>query len=328
MKRLVSGIKPTGDLTIGSYIGAIKQFVALQKEYETFIFVADLHAITVPQDKEALRRNIKDIVAVYIACGLDQDRTTIFVQSENMYHTQLAWALECHTYIGELNRMTQFKDKNKKEGNKSISSGLYTYPVLMASDILLYDADIVPVGDDQKQHVELTRNIAERINNKYGRVFKVPLPIIPKEGARIMDLQDPTKKMSKSDDDYRGCILMLDDETTIRKKIMSAVTDSDNKIYFDIKNKPGISNLMMIYGSLSNMTMDEVRMMFKDTNYGDFKRQIADIVVETLKPIREEYETLINSPIIDEILDKGLEKAIPLAREKYEKVQEFIGLGR
>lgn len=328
MKRLVSGLKPTGGLTLGSYIGAIRQFIELQKNYESYVFVADMHAITTPQDKEELRKNIKDMVAIYLACGLDSNHTTIYIQSENPYHAQLSWILECHTYLGELNRMTQFKDKSQKIGKNTISCGLYTYPVLMASDIIIYDADIVPVGEDQKQHVELTRDITERFNKKYGDVFKVPMSIIPKEGARIKDLQDPTKKMSKSDDDHRGCILILDEEDVIRKKIMGAVTDSDNKIYFDEKNKPGLSNLMNIYGALCNMNMDEIQEKFKDSNYGDFKREIADVVVSTLKPIQEKYDEFINSSIIDEVLDEGIKKVIPMAREKFMQVQKLIGLGR
>jgi len=328
MERLVSGIKPTGGLTLGSYIGAIKQYVELQKQYESYVFVADMHAITVPQEKDQLRKNIKDIVAIYLACGLDYNQTTIYIQSENPYHAQLSWILECNTYLGELNRMTQFKDKNQKEGNQNLTCGIYTYPVLMASDIILYDADIVPVGEDQKQHVELTRNIAERFNNKYGDTFKVPKPIIPKEGARIKDLQTPTKKMSKSDKDHRGCILLLDDETVIRKKIMSAVTDSDNKIYFDEDNKPGIANLMTIYGSLSNMTMDEVQAKFEDSNYGTFKKAVADAVVETLLPIQNKYNELINSTLIDEVLDKGAEKVTIMAREKCFVAEQRVGLGR
>ncbi|MDD2469327.1 MAG: tryptophan--tRNA ligase [Bacilli bacterium] len=328
MKRLVSGLKPTGGLTLGSYIGAIRQFIELQKNYESYVFVADMHAITTPQDKEELRKNIKDMVAIYLACGLDPNHTTIYIQSENPYHAQLSWILECHTYLGELNRMTQFKDKSQKIGKNTISCGLYTYPVLMASDIIIYDADIVPVGEDQKQHVELTRDITARFNKKYGDVFKVPMSIIPKEGARIKDLQDPTKKMSKSDDDHRGCILILDEEDVIRKKIMGAVTDSDNKIYFDEKNKPGLSNLMNIYGALCNMNMDEIQEKFKDSNYGDFKREIADVVVSTLKPIQEKYDEFINSSIIDEVLDEGIKKVIPMAREKFMQVQKLIGLGR
>ena len=328
MERLVSGIKPTGELTLGSYIGAIKQYIELQKKYESYVFVADLHAITVPQEKEELRKNIKDIVAIYLACGLDYKKTTIYLQSENPYHAQLSWILECNTYLGELNRMTQFKDKNKKSDNKSLSCGLYTYPVLMSSDILLYDADIVPVGEDQKQHVELTRNIAQRFNNKYGETFKIPRPVIPAEGARIKDLQDPLKKMSKSDDDHRGSILLLDKEDVVRKKIMGAITDSDNKIYFDEENKPGISNLMTIYGSLCNMKLEEVEEKFKDSNYGTFKKEVADVIVETLEPIQNRYKDIISSFLIDEVLDEGLAKVIEIARTKCLEVQERVGLGR
>ncbi len=328
MERLVSGIKPTGELTLGSYIGAIKQYIELQKKYESYVFVADLHAITVPQEKEELRKNIKDIVAIYLACGLDHKKTTIYLQSENPYHAQLSWILECNTYLGELNRMTQFKDKNKKSDNKSLSCGLYTYPVLMSSDILLYDADIVPVGEDQKQHVELTRNIAQRFNNKYGETFKIPRPVIPAEGARIKDLQDPLKKMSKSDDDHRGSILLLDKEDVVRKKIMGAITDSDNKIYFDEENKPGISNLMTIYGSLCNMKLEEVEEKFKDSNYGTFKKEVADVIVETLEPIQNRYKDIISSFLIDEVLDEGLAKVIEIARTKCLEVQERVGLGR
>jgi tryptophanyl-tRNA synthetase len=224
--------------------------------------------------------------------------------------------------------MTQFKDKAQKRDSQVLSCGLYTYPVLMASDILLYDADIVPVGEDQKQHVELTRNIAERFNKKYGDTFKVPKPIIPKEGARIKDLQNPTKKMSKSDEDHRGSILLLDEEEVVRKKIMSAVTDSDNKIYFDEDAKPGISNLMTIYATLRNMNMKEVEEKFKDSNYGTFKREVADAVIDTLKPIQDKYKEIINSTLIDEVLNRGIEKVEGMAREKCRLVQEKVGLGR
>ncbi len=328
MQRLVSGIKPTGGITLGGYIGAIKQFIELQKNYETYVFVADMHAITVPQDKDELRKNIKDMVAIYLACGLSPNDTTIYVQSENPYHAQLSWILECHTYLGELNRMTQFKDKNQKEGNKNLSCGLYTYPVLMAADIILYDADIVPVGEDQKQHVELCRDIAERFNNRYGETFKIPKPIVPKEGARIKDLQDPTKKMSKSDEDHKGCIMLLDEEDVIRKKIMSSITDSDNKIIYDVKNKPGISNLITIYATLSNMIIEDVEAKFKDSNYGNFKKEVADVVVNTLKPIQKKYQNIIESTLVDAVLDKGLAKVTSMARKKCHEVQDKIGLGR
>jgi len=328
MKKLVSGIKPTGNLTIGNYIGAIKQFIELQNQYESLIFVADLHSITVPQSKNELRHTIKNVVALYIACGLDPEKTTIYIQSENPYHAHLSWILECHSYIGELNRMTQFKDVAKKQNDTTITCGLYTYPVLMASDILLYDADIVPVGDDQKQHVELTRNIAERFNNRYGKTFKIPKPIIAKEGARIKDLQNPTKKMSKSDESDKGSILLLEPIESIRKKIMSAVTDTDNKIIFDELNKPGISNLITIYSTLENIPIKEVEQKFENASYKDFKIEVSNVIIKTLEPIQKKYQELINAKIIDSILDNGIKKVIHIAQNKCKEVEQKIGLGR
>ena len=248
MKKLLTGLKPSGELTLGSLIGGINQSVKYQDEYESYIFVPDLHAITVNQDPKVLKERIRKNVALYLACGLDPKKNTFYIQSENLYHANLSWILECNTYMGEASRMTQFKDKSKK--NENVSVGLFTYPILMAADILLYDADLIPTGIDQKQHVELARNIAIRFNNKYGDTFKIPEPMIPKVGAKIKDLKDPTKKMSKSDDSYKGTILLLDSEEDIRKKIMAAVTDSDNKIYYDEDNKPGVSNLLTIYSSM------------------------------------------------------------------------------
>lgn len=326
MKRLLSGIKPSGSLTLGNYIGAIKNFVAMQNEYESYIFVADMHAITMPQERENLRKNIKDIIAIYVACGLDYNKNTIFLQSENPYHTELSWMLECHTYLGELNRMTQYKDKANK-GNTNLSAGLYTYPVLMASDIILYDADVVPVGEDQKQHVELTRNIVERFNNKYGETFKVPTPVITKVGARIKDLQEPTKKMSKSDTD-KGTIFLLDNLDLIRKKIMSAVTDSDTQIIFDEVNKPGISNLITIYATLTSKSIKEIELQFVGSNYGTFKKEVAEVVVNEIERIQNKYHEIINSNLINEILDKGLAKTLPIAKAKCDLVKEKIGLTR
>lgn len=328
MQRLVSGIKPTGGLTLGNYIGAIRHFVEMQRNYETYIFVADMHAITVPQDKEELNRNIKDIIAIYLACGIEHDKATIYIQSENPYHAQLGWILGCNTYLGELNRMTQFKDKNKKEGTTNLTAGFYTYPVLMAADIVMFDADVVPVGDDQKQHVEITRDIAERFNKKYGLTFKVPEPIIPTVGARIKDLQDPTKKMSKSDDDHRGSILLLDPSDIIRKKVMSAVTDSENKIYFNEATKPGISNLITIYSTLSNMSIKEVEKKYIDSNYGTFKKEVADIIIDTIEPIQMKYKDILASSLVDEVLDKGLAKALEISKKKCLEAQMKVGLGR
>jgi len=325
-KRVLTGLQPTGVITLGNYIGAIKQMVEYQDKYESFIFVADMHAITVNQDPIELRNNIKSLIALYIACGIDPDKNVIYVQSDNPYVANISWMLECNTYYGELSRMTQFKDKSRKNAN--FTSGLLTYPVLMASDILSMNVDYVPVGIDQKQHVELARDIAIRYNKKYGNTFVVPEPIIKEVGTKIMDLQDPTKKMSKSDGNTKGSILLLDSEKDIRKKIMSAVTDSDNKIYYDLETKPGISNLLVIYSSLKNITVEQAEEIFKDSNYGTFKKEVADVVVEKLLEIQNRYNYYIESGKINKILDDGIEKTIEIAREKYEKVLKKVGLGR
>lgn len=326
MKRLLTGLKPSGELTLGSLIGGIKQSVEFQNNYDSFIFVPDLHAITVPQEASLLKERIRKNVALYLACGIDPQKNTIYLQSENVYHTNLSWILECHTYMGEASRMTQYKDKASKK--EQVSVGLFTYPILMAADILLYSANFVPVGIDQKQHVELTRNIAERFNHKYGDTFTIPEPIIPKIGAKIMDLQNPTKKMSKSSGDTKGSILLLDSEEVIRKKIMSAVTDSDNKVYFDIEKKPGISNLLTIYSSLSNKSLQEVEEIFKDSNYGHLKKEVADLVVITLLEIQKKYQEYVQSGIVDEVLDHGRKTVEKIAKEKYEEVLKKLGLGR
>ena len=260
MARILSAIQPSGTLTIGNYLGALKNFVKLQDEHECLFFIVDQHAITVPQDRLELRKKIKELTALYLACGLDPEKATIFVQSEVPGHTQLAWMLTCNTSMGELERMTQFKDKSQKLASKGqgIGVGLFMYPVLMAADILLYDVDFVPVGDDQKQHLELTRDLAERFNNRFGETFKIPEPLIAKTGARIMSLQEPTKKMSKSDDNPRNFILMTDEPNVIRKKIKSAVTDSDGVIAFDRENKPGLSNLLEIYSTMTGESIDSI----------------------------------------------------------------------
>lgn len=328
MKRLLSGIKPTGELTLGNYIGAIKQFVEMQKDYESFVFVADLHALTVYNDPAELKRRIKNIMAVYLASGLDPEYTTLFIQSENMYHTNLAWVLECNSYMGELSRMTQFKDKSKGKNNEAISCGLFTYPVLMASDIIIYDADVVPVGVDQKQHVELARNIAERFNNRYGKTFKVPEPVIPKEGAKIYDLQNPTKKMSKTDESGKGCIMLLEDVESARKKIMSAVTDSDNKIVYDAVNKPGISNLLTIYTSLTGKSMNDAEKEFENSNYGTFKKAVADEVVAFLSDLQAKYTEIIESGTIEKVLDESNKKVRAISEAKVKEVYTKIGVGR
>lgn len=326
MKRILTGLKPSGELTLGSLIGCINQMVKLQDEYDSFMFVPDMHAITVKQDPKMLRERIRKNVALYLACGVDPNKNTIYLQSENLYHANLSWVLECTTYMGEASRMTQYKDKSSKGENVTV--GLFTYPILMAADILLYDADYVPVGIDQKQHVELARDIALRFNKTYGDTFKMPEPMMSDVGVKIMDLQEPTKKMSKSDETYKGVILLLDDEKTIRKKIMSAVTDSDNKIYYDKDNKPGVSNLLTIYSSLKNISIEEAEDYFKDYNYGNFKKEVADLVVSVLSNIQTKYNEIINGTMLDDILDEGREKTCEIAKEKTLDVFRKVGLGR
>ena len=256
MKKLLTGLQPTGIIHVGNYIGSIKQMVENQDQYENYLFIADLHSITVPQDREELRNNIKSLLALYLACGIDPDKNIIFIQSENEYHTNIAWMLECTVYYGELSRMTQFKDKSLKNAN--FTAGLFTYPVLMAADILAYDIDYVPVGIDQKQHVEIARDIAERFNKKHGETFVMPEPLIKESGTKIMNLVDPSKKMSKSDENKKGVIELLDSPNDIRKKIMSATTDSDMIVKYDPDTKPGISNLINLYRSFNNKSIKEI----------------------------------------------------------------------
>ncbi|QLY39445.1 tryptophan--tRNA ligase [Hujiaoplasma nucleasis] len=330
MKRIVSGIKPTGSLTLGNYIGAIKQFVKLQKERkddEFFLFIADLHAITIRQVPHELRQRTLDIAAMYLACGLDEEKTVLFIQSEVPQHVELGYILQSNVYMGELERMTQFKDKAQK-GQESITSSLFTYPALMAADILLYDADYVPVGDDQKQHLELTRDIAERFNHYYNNFFTVPEPIIPKVGARIMDLQDPNKKMSKSEDNPKGYITLFDNENLIKKKIASAVTDSLAIIQFDPINQPGLANLINIFASMSDQSIEEIVEKYKESSYKNFKEDLGQAIVDVLKPIQEKYQALIKSDKLQEILDKGRDTANQYAFKKMRKCKQKIGLGR
>ena len=285
MKRMLSGIKPTGQLTLGNYIGALRNFVKYQDDYEMIVFIANLHCITEYQEPAQLRKNLTDAVALYLACGLDPNKATIFLQTDVHEHAELGYIMACNTYLGELNRMTQFKDKTAK-GEKNLTAGLYTYPCLMAADILLYNANYVPVGEDQKQHVELTRDIANRFNNKYGETFVVPEPVIEKVGARIMSLQDPSKKMSKSDETNKGCIYLLDDLKVARKKIMSAVTDSVGVIQLDKENQPGLYNLIEIASSLTNRDMQDIVDEFKDQGYGKLKGYVADVVVMNLSKFK------------------------------------------
>ena len=326
MKKILTGLQPTGVITLGNYIGAIKQMVKNQDNYESYIFIADLHAITMPIDSLVLKNNIRSLVALYLACGIDPDKNVIFIQSENEWHANISWLLECNTYFGELSRMTQFKDKSKK--NVNFSAGLFTYPVLMASDILAYDVDYVPVGIDQKQHVEIARDIAIRFNKKYGEVFKVPDVMISDNGTKIMDLVNPLKKMSKSSDNPKGVIKLLDDLEVIRKKIMGATTDSEKVIKYDMENKPGISNLINIYSALTDLSIKDVEEKFKDCNYGEFKTAVSEVVIREISEIQKRYQNILESSYLDEVLDKGILKTREIAKNKYYLMKERIGLGR
>ena len=325
MKRMLSGIKPSGELTLGNYIGALRNFVKYQDDYEMYVFIANLHCITVLQDPEELKTNLRDAAALYLACGLDPEKATIFLQTDVKSQAQLGFIVNCHTYLGELNRMTQFKDKQAK-GETNLSGGIYTYPTLMAADILAYDADYVPVGDDQKQHVELTRDVAIRMNNRYGELFKLPEPLVAEVGSRIMSLSDPTKKMSKSDESNKGCIYLLDDPNVARKKVMSAVTDSLGQVKYDPINQPGVSNLLVIEAALSNRNIKEVEEQFKDANYGTLKKAVAETVVNTLEPIQKRYHEILDSGMLEHVLEQGAIKARAIADKQLDKVQKAIGL--
>lgn len=325
MKRCLSGIKPTGQLTLGNYIGAIRQFVALQDEYEMYIFIANMHAITTAQDPKELKKNTKDLIALYLACGLNPEKVTLFLQSDIKEHTELGWIMTCQSYMGELNRMTQYKDKIAKQ-ETGITAGLFTYPSLMAADIILYDADVVPVGVDQKQHVELCRDLVHRFNHAYGDTFVVPEPIVPKVGAKIYSLQTPGKKMSKSEDNQKACIYLLDDPAVARKKIKSAVTDSIGVIRFDEENQPGISNLIMIQSALSGQSIEEIVTQFDGKGYGEFKAYVGDTVFQFLTDLQAKYKEIMDSKIIESVLADGAERAGKIARKKLYKVKKKLGL--
>lgn len=326
MKTIFSGIQPSGTITLGNYIGAMKQFVELQDEFNCFFCIVDQHAITVPQDPQTLRKNIKSLAALYIAVGIDPEKATLFIQSEVPAHAQAGWMMQCIAYIGELERMTQFKDKSA--GKEAVSASLLTYPPLMAADILLYNTDLVPVGEDQKQHLELTRDLAERFNKKYNDIFTIPDVRLPKIGARIMSLQEPTRKMSKSDPNLKSFITLLDDPKQIEKKIKSAVTDSDGIVKFDKENKPGVSNLLSIYSILSGKSITELEEMYVGKGYGAFKGDLAEVVVNEFKPIQEKYYDLIESSKLDDILDQGAMKANGVANKTLRKMENAMGLGR
>ena len=324
--RILTGLKPTGSLTLGSYLGSIKQMVEMQGEDEIILFIADLHALTIYQDPEELRKKIREFISVYIACGVDPNKCIIYLQSENEFIPCISYLLECTTYFGEASRMIQFKEKSK--GNDNFSVGLLTYPILMAADILYCDTDVVPVGIDQKQHVELARDIAERFNSKYGKTFKIPEPRISKTGTKIVDLKDPTKKMSKSDENQTGVIDLLEDLDIVRKKIMKATTDSDGTIKFDMDNKPGISNLLNIAACLKEVSIESIEEECRDMNYGEFKSYVADIVCDRLKTIQDKFNEIKNSPELDKILDDGISKSRELAKAKYELMKKNMGIVR
>jgi tryptophanyl-tRNA synthetase len=324
-KRIFSGIKPTGDLTLGSYIGAIKNWIDLQQEYLCLYCIVDMHAITIRNDPDVLRRRSLEQLAQYIASGLDPDQNIIYLQSHVPQHAELSWILGCYSMLGELNRMTQFKDKVKK-GSDNLNAGIYTYPVLMAADILLFQSDLVPVGEDQKQHVELCRDIAIRFNHIYGDTFTVPEPFIPKVGARIKSLTDPLSKMSKSDDDPQGSVYLMDSPDLIIKKFKRAVTDMENRIAFDPEKQPGISNLMTIYSSATGKSFDEISDEFDGKGYGTFKTAVAESVIELLRPIREKSEELLaDRAYLAEIYKKGASRASELADPTLKLVTEKIG---
>jgi tryptophanyl-tRNA synthetase len=325
MKRVFSGIRPTGDIHLGNYLGALKQWVSLQDEEDCVFCVVDWHAITTPYDEKTLQDKILDLACTYLAAGIDPKKCIFFIQSQVKEVAELNWLLGTITPFGELSRMTQFKDKSKKHP-EYVNAGLFNYPVLMAADILLYDSDIVPIGKDQTQHVELTRNIAERFNSKYGKTFKMPEAFIPKQGAVIMSLEDPEKKMSKSDGG-KGCISLFEDPEEIRKKIMSATTDSDSEVRYDAVKKKGISNLLTIYSLFAEKTIKDIEKEFEGKGYGDFKKSLADLLVEKLTPIREKRAELKNNPErVEKMLTEGAAKARAIAERQMDAVRKRMGL--
>ena len=321
-KRIFSGAQPTGELHIGNYLGALKNWVALQDEYESFYCIVNLHAITLPQDPKVLHQKTLDLARIYLAAGVDPEKATIFIQSDVAAHAELTWILSCQARMGELERMTQFKDKGK--GNSSAGVGLFTYPILMASDILLYQTDLVPVGQDQKQHLELTRDLAERFNRDFGETFKIPEPFIPPVGASIASLQDPSKKMSKSDENLNGAIFLLDDADTITKKIKRAVTDSGTAINFD-PERPAIKNLLTIYQLLTGKTADECVTHFEGKGYGQFKGELAEVAVEFLRPFQERVHNYGDDEL-STLLKSGAEKAKGISDLTLKSVYERMGV--
>ncbi|EGQ3668344.1 tryptophan--tRNA ligase [Staphylococcus pseudintermedius] len=327
MQTLFSGIQPSGIPTIGNYIGALKQFVDIQDEYDCYFCIVDQHAITVPQDRLKLRKQIRQLAAIYLATGLNPEKITLFIQSEVPAHAQAGWMLTTISSIGELERMTQFKDKSQKQ-SEGIPAGLLTYPPLMAADIVLYNTDIVPVGDDQKQHIELTRNLVDRFNSRYNDVLTKPEIKMPEVGGRVMSLQDPTKKMSKSDDNPKNFISLLDEPKVAAKKIKSAVTDSDGIIKFDKENKPGITNLLTIYSSLTGESIASLEDRYANEGYGKFKGDLAEVVENFLTDFQEKFNSFYESEELDKILDEGRDKAHRASFKTLKKMEKAMGLGR
>ncbi|UOF92808.1 tryptophan--tRNA ligase [Fodinisporobacter ferrooxydans] len=324
MMRILSGIQPSGTLTLGNYLGALQRFVELQHQAECFFCVVDLHAWTVQPDPQQLHERTLQLAAMYLACGIDPDQAALFVQSHVSAHAELGWLVQCLTYLGELERMTQFKEK--RQGKESVVAGLMTYPALMAADILLYQTTHVPVGEDQKQHLELTRDIAERFNNRYGQTFVIPDPLISDVGARIMSLDDPTKKMSKSNPNSNSYISLLDSPDTILNKCKRAVTDSDKEIRYDWDAKPAISNLIEIHALCSGLTIEAVEALYQGKGYGDFKKGVAESVINRLRPIQERYERIQKENLVQEAFRKGAEKARFVANATLTTVRERMGL--
>lgn len=321
---MFSGVQPSGSLTIGNYIGAIKNWVSLQDEYECYYCIVDLHSITVPQEPKNLRKNTLELLAVYLACGLDPEKCTLFIQSHVSAHAELSWVLSTMSYMGQLSRMTQYKEKSQRVG-ENVNAGLFTYPVLMAADILLYQADLVPVGEDQKQHLELARDLAERFNNRYSPTFKVPEPLIKKEGARIMSLQNPQKKMSKSDDNENGYILILDKPEDIRRKVKRAVTDSIGVVRYS-DEQPGIKNLIEIYSAFSKDSIEDIEKRYEGIGYGKFKEDLAEVVIEGLRPIQEKFDSYMkNKDYLESVYKQGAEKARYISNKTLRKVYRKIG---
>ena len=325
MKRIFSGAQPTGNVHLGNYLGALRSWVALQPEYESFFCIVNLHAITVPQDPKVLAKKSRELARIYLAVGIDPNVSTVLIQSDVPEHTELAWMLNCVTRMGELQRMTQFKDKARKQQEENVTVGYFDYPALMASDILLYQTDLVPVGEDQKQHLELTRDIAIRFNRDYGQTFVVPDPFIPKVGARIMSLADPMKKMSKSDEESEaGCIMLMDDDDAVRRKFKRAVTDSGTEIKFDA-NRPAINNLLTIYHLLTNKSSAEIEDHFSGKGYAKLKEELADVTIEFLKPFQERVRS-IDDDKLDQILEQGAERAQAIARPTLERAKVNMGV--